>query len=232
MNEAIDNAFSGTNFFDTLMENETYHAQYYEYLRRLVDEYINGGGFDEFYNRVRSQIDAPAESDPNAFYSYDEYLEAAEDALRACEAPRRVHKRTARRHDTLDLRGAGRLRRAHRRLAHRPRGHGQHGYRRRWRRLRLRRTGRRVRRRAGRLGQLRHAAAPGGLQHLGLRRRGSFPRASIPRASAARSHNTASASAYSPPRSSSPCSTAGGRGADKGPRRARPGAITGRGKEI
>ena len=46
VNEAIDNAFSGTDFFDTLMEDESYHAQYYEYLRRLVDEYINGGGFD------------------------------------------------------------------------------------------------------------------------------------------------------------------------------------------
>ena len=46
VNEAIDNAFAGTDFFDTLMEDETYHAQYYEYLRRLVDEYINGGGFD------------------------------------------------------------------------------------------------------------------------------------------------------------------------------------------
>ena len=78
VNEAIDKAFSGTDFFDTLMEDESYHAQYYEYLRRLVDEYINGGGFDEFYNRVRSQIDALVESDPNAFYSYDEYLEAAE----------------------------------------------------------------------------------------------------------------------------------------------------------
>ena len=78
VNEAIDNAFAGTDFFDTLMEDETYHAQYYEYLRRLVDEYINGGGFDEFYNRVRSQIDALVEADPNAFYTYDEYLEAAE----------------------------------------------------------------------------------------------------------------------------------------------------------
>ena len=43
VNEAIDKAFSGTDFFDTLMEDESYHAQYYEYLRRLVDEYINGG---------------------------------------------------------------------------------------------------------------------------------------------------------------------------------------------
>lgn len=78
VNEAIDNAFSGTDFFDTLMENEAYHAQYYEYLRHLVDEYINGGGFDEFYERVRSQIDALVETDPNAFYTYDEYLEAVE----------------------------------------------------------------------------------------------------------------------------------------------------------
>ena len=26
VNDAIDNAFSGTTFFDTLMENETYHS--------------------------------------------------------------------------------------------------------------------------------------------------------------------------------------------------------------
>ena len=78
VNGAIDNAFSGTNFFDTLMENETYHSQYYAYLQQLVSEYINGDGFDAFYTRVRSQIDTLVESDPTAFYSYDEYLTAAE----------------------------------------------------------------------------------------------------------------------------------------------------------
>ena len=78
VNEAIDNAFAGTDFFDTLIEDETYHAQYYEYLRRLVDEYINGGGFDEFYNRVRGQIDELIETDPTAFYTYEEYIEAVE----------------------------------------------------------------------------------------------------------------------------------------------------------
>lgn len=78
VNDAIDNAFSVTNFFDTLMENETYHSQYYAYLQQLVSEYINGGGFDAFYTRVRSQIDALVESDPTAFYSYDGYLTAAE----------------------------------------------------------------------------------------------------------------------------------------------------------
>ena len=80
VNDAIDNAFSGTNFFDTLMEDETYHSQYYTYLQQLVSEYIDGGGFDAFYERVRSQIDELVKTDPTAFYSYDEYLTAA-DAL-------------------------------------------------------------------------------------------------------------------------------------------------------
>lgn len=78
VNDAIDNAFSGTTFFDTLMADETCHSRYYAYLQQLVNEYIGGGGFDAFYERVRSQIDALVESDPTAFYSYDEYLTAAE----------------------------------------------------------------------------------------------------------------------------------------------------------
>ena len=78
VNDAIDNAFSGTTFFDTLMEDETYHSQYYAYLQKLVSEYIDGGGFDAFYERVRSQIDELVKTDPTAFYSYDEYLTAAD----------------------------------------------------------------------------------------------------------------------------------------------------------
>ena len=78
VNSPIDDAFSGTTFFDKLMENETYHSQYYAYLQQLVGEYINGGGFDAFYTRVRSQIDELVKTDPTAFYSYDEYETAAE----------------------------------------------------------------------------------------------------------------------------------------------------------
>ena len=78
VNSPIDDAFSSTNFFDTLMENETYKAQYHSYLQQLVDEYIDGGGFDAFYERVRSQIDELVKTDPTAFYSYDEYATAAE----------------------------------------------------------------------------------------------------------------------------------------------------------
>ncbi len=78
VNEAIDNAFSGTRFFDTLMENEEYHEQYYSYMQQLVNEYLLGDGFESFYNRVRNQIDKLVETDPNAFYTYEEYLTAVE----------------------------------------------------------------------------------------------------------------------------------------------------------
>lgn len=78
VNSPIDDAFSGTDFFDTLLENETYHSQYEAYLQQLVSEYINGGGFNAFYERVRGQIDELVETDPTAFYSYDEYETAAE----------------------------------------------------------------------------------------------------------------------------------------------------------
>lgn len=77
VNEAIDNAFSATNFFDTLTENEEYNAMYYDNLNKVV-EYINGGEFEKFYTRVRNQIDELVKSDPTAFYSYDEYTKAAE----------------------------------------------------------------------------------------------------------------------------------------------------------
>ncbi len=78
VNEAIDDAFSGTKFFDTLMANEEYHTEYYAVMQKIVDEYLLGDGFENFYNRTRSQIDALVETDPTAFYTYEEYLTAAE----------------------------------------------------------------------------------------------------------------------------------------------------------
>ena len=78
VNDAIDHAFSSTEFFDMLMENEEYHARYYGYLKQLAEEYIDGGGFETFYHRTRSQIDSLVEQDPTAFYTYEEYEEAAE----------------------------------------------------------------------------------------------------------------------------------------------------------
>lgn len=78
VNSAIDDAFPGTDFFDTLMEDETYHSQYYAYLQQLVSDYVDSGAFDAFYERVRSQIDELVETDPTAFYTCEEYQEAAD----------------------------------------------------------------------------------------------------------------------------------------------------------
>ena len=78
VNDAIDTPFSGTKFFNALLENEEYLERYHAYLQQLVDEYVNGGRFDEVYNRIRNQIDELVEDDPTAFYPYDEYEIAAD----------------------------------------------------------------------------------------------------------------------------------------------------------
>ncbi|MCR4786966.1 MAG: CotH kinase family protein [Lachnospiraceae bacterium] len=76
MNDAIDDPFSATNFFDALLENEEYLEIYHSYLQQLVEEYVEGGRFDEVYLRIRNQIDELVETDPTAFYDYDEYINA------------------------------------------------------------------------------------------------------------------------------------------------------------
>ena len=78
VNDAIDTPFSGTNFFDAILEDEEYSAKFHEYLQKLVDEYVNSGRFEKVYNRIRSQIDELVKTDPTAFYNYDEYEAGAE----------------------------------------------------------------------------------------------------------------------------------------------------------
>ena len=78
INDPIAEPFSGTDFFDALLADETYRARYYAYLQQLAEAYADGGGLDAFYTRVRGQIDALVESDPTAFCTYDEYVAAAE----------------------------------------------------------------------------------------------------------------------------------------------------------
>ena len=80
VNDAIDTPFAGTHFFDALLENEEYLERYHEYLSMLTEKYVNGGEFDNFFSRVRSQIDTLVAEDPTAFYSADEY-ETAIDYL-------------------------------------------------------------------------------------------------------------------------------------------------------
>lgn len=82
VNDPIDDSWSSTDFFDGLLEDEEYLSQYHQYLLQLVNDYVEGGGFDAFYERVRSQIDTLVETDPTAFYTYEEYETAAETLYR------------------------------------------------------------------------------------------------------------------------------------------------------
>ena len=63
INGAIDEAWNGTDFFDSLLADEEHHDAYSAALEQVV-RYIQDGGFDAFYSRTRSQIDVLAESDP------------------------------------------------------------------------------------------------------------------------------------------------------------------------
>ena len=78
VNDAIDTPFQGTDFFDGLLENEEYLSRYHGYLEELTQEYVFDGRFEEVYDRIRSQIDGLVETDPTAFYSYEEYEAGAE----------------------------------------------------------------------------------------------------------------------------------------------------------
>ena len=78
INDAIDSPFQGTQFFDGLLENETYLARYHEYLEQLAQEYVLGGKFAALYERIRGQIDVLVETDPTALCSYEEYAAGTE----------------------------------------------------------------------------------------------------------------------------------------------------------
>lgn len=77
VNSPIDNSFSATNFFDGIFEDSEYLSEYHSEMKKLVDEYVNGGKFDEFYSKTRNMIDELIKDDPTAFYTYDEYDKAA-----------------------------------------------------------------------------------------------------------------------------------------------------------
>ena len=50
-----------------------------------MEEYIEGGGFEAFYQGTRSQIDSLVEQDPTAFYTYEEYEEALDTFYEAVQ---------------------------------------------------------------------------------------------------------------------------------------------------
>lgn len=78
VNDAVDTPFSGTDFFNALLENEKYLSRYHGYLEKLAQEYVLDGRFQEVYQSIRSRIDRLVESDPTALYTYEEYEAGAQ----------------------------------------------------------------------------------------------------------------------------------------------------------
>lgn len=78
VNYPIDTPFSGTDFFDSLLENEIYRDQYHNYLQQLAEKYVMGGAFEAVNNRINSQIDSLVETDPTSLYSFEEYKDGVQ----------------------------------------------------------------------------------------------------------------------------------------------------------
>ena len=84
INFPIDTPFSSgisledRQIFACLLEDETYLAQYHQYLQQLVDQYVGGGKLSETMSRIQTQIDQLVKEDPTAFFTYDQYTEAVE----------------------------------------------------------------------------------------------------------------------------------------------------------
>lgn len=78
INKAIDDSWAVTSFFDGILENEEYLARYHEYYRKLIDGYVFGNGFVNFYDRTRNMLNSLVETDPSTLYDYQTYDTAAE----------------------------------------------------------------------------------------------------------------------------------------------------------
>lgn len=88
VNFPIDTPFtvsdlSERSFFMALLENDTYLAQYHEYLRQLSEDYALGGAFEQTMSSLRAMIDALVKDDPTKFCTYAEYETTANSILQA-----------------------------------------------------------------------------------------------------------------------------------------------------
>jgi len=86
VNFPIDSPVSGTTLDERpmigkLLEVEEYAEMYHQYLRELVDGYIESGLFAEKIAEIDDLINEEVENDPTAFYSHDEYETAVTNLL-------------------------------------------------------------------------------------------------------------------------------------------------------
>jgi len=83
VNFPIDTPVSGVSMedrpiFSKLLENEEYLEKYHQYYEKLVNGYFGSGQFEATYTKLRQSLDSRIESDPMSFFTYEEYLTAAD----------------------------------------------------------------------------------------------------------------------------------------------------------
>lgn len=83
VNFPIDTPVSGVEMSERpliskLLENEEYLAKYHDYLRQLMDTYFADGKFAARLDEIDAAIGSYVETDPSAFYTYDEYTKATD----------------------------------------------------------------------------------------------------------------------------------------------------------
>lgn len=83
VNFPIDTPVSGATLESSpligkLLEVDEYKEKYHEYLRQIVDGYFNSGYFEKTVDTINFLITEAVATDPNPFYSYDEYTAAVE----------------------------------------------------------------------------------------------------------------------------------------------------------
>jgi len=64
---------------DKLLEITEYRARYHEYLRQIVEGYIDSGLFEETIHQLDEKIGGLVANDITSVYAYEQYLEAVQD---------------------------------------------------------------------------------------------------------------------------------------------------------
>ncbi|MDE7289598.1 MAG: CotH kinase family protein, partial [Oscillospiraceae bacterium] len=83
VNFPIDTPVSGVEMSErplisVLFENEEYLERYHSYLNELLEKYFTNGKFNNKIDELDNLIGGYVQSDPTAFYTYDEYQTAIE----------------------------------------------------------------------------------------------------------------------------------------------------------
>ncbi len=81
VNFPIDTPVSGIEMSERpilarLLEVDEYMDKYHEYLQEIVDNYFNGGVYEDTINTVDSLISQYVKNDASAFYTYEQYSQA------------------------------------------------------------------------------------------------------------------------------------------------------------